>query len=111
MPKYHNKKVELYGTVFDSKGEGKRYLYLLSELRSGNISDLKLQVPYLLQEKFVDAEGKKVREINYIVDFEYIKDGKKYVEDFKGMRTKEYIIKSKLFRYKYRDIIFREVKA
>jgi len=111
MPKYNNRKVLLCGILFDSDGESKRYLYLRSELLKGNITDLALQVPYLLQEKFVDGEGKKVREIIYIPDFEYIKDGKKYVEDFKGVRTKEYIIKSKMFRYKYRDIIFREVKA
>ena len=39
------------------------------------------------------------RECSYIADFVYIKNGKIVVEDTKGVRTKEYIIKRKLMLY------------
>jgi hypothetical protein len=35
----------------------------------------------------------------YVADFVYTEDGKKVVEDTKGMRTKEYVIKRKLMLY------------
>jgi hypothetical protein len=36
------------------------------------------------------------RECSYIADFVYTEDGKQVVEDAKGFRTQEYIIKRKL---------------
>ena len=40
------------------------------------------------------------REISYRADFQYIdKDGNLVVEDVKGMRTKEYVLKRKMMLY------------
>jgi len=42
-------------------------------------------------------------------DFVYEENGKTVVEDVKGVRTRDYILKRKLFKYNYPDIQFREV--
>ena len=49
------------------------------------------------------------RAVTYIADFTYYEHGKKVVEDVKGMRTKDYIIKRKLLRWRYPEYEFREV--
>lgn len=41
------------------------------------------------------------RECSYKADFMYEENGKSVVEDVKGFRTKEYIIKRKLMLYQY----------
>ena len=63
-----------------------------------------------------EYDGKTIRAIDYIADFMYEEDGKRVVEDVKGIRTKDYIIKSKLFIKKYILELeyvneFRELKA
>lgn len=112
--KFHNKKTFIGGIKFDSKREAARYLQLLELQQHGLIKDLRLQPSFMLQPAFKDNEGVKVREVRYIADFQYIgHDGITHVEDVKGMRTKEYIIKSKWFRFLNKDHTnwcFREVK-
>ena len=49
------------------------------------------------------------RAVKYIADFVYIENGKTIVEDAKGFKTEKYIIKRKLFKYKYPECEFREV--
>jgi hypothetical protein len=39
------------------------------------------------------------REVSYVADFVYTQDGKTIVEDTKGFKTKDYIIKRKLMLY------------
>ena len=48
MNKYRNKKCVLDGIEFDSKKEMRRYSELKLLERAGEISDLKIQVPFLL---------------------------------------------------------------
>ena len=48
------------------------------------------------------------QECSYVADFVYMKDGKQVVEDTKGFKTKDYIIKRKLMLHKY-GILIREV--
>ena len=60
------------------------------------IKDLELQVKFEL----VPKNGKE-RAVNYKADFVYTENGKKVVEDCKGVRTKEYIIKRKLMLDRY----------
>ena len=96
--------------VYDSKKEYERWLTLQSLKKSGAISDLKRQVKYVLQPKFV-KDGKTIREIAYIADFEYVnhRTGKTVVEDVKGgkaTQTKEFLIKKKLLIYQYPEIEF-----
>ena len=44
MNKYHNKKTEVDGIIFDSKKEANRYIELKMLERAGKIHDLQLQV-------------------------------------------------------------------
>lgn len=94
--KYRAKKTKIDDIEFDSYMEAKRYRQLVTLEMAGEISDLVLQPKFRLMDSF-KYKGKTVRGINYIADFMYKEDGKLVVEDVKGARTKEYIIKSKLF--------------
>ena len=117
MNKYGNKKVEYLGEVFDSKRELYRYMDLKLLESCGAISDLRRQVKYELlpvqrekstkvykkgRKKGQPIEGKIIEKaVSYIADFVYrdTTTGKEVVEDTKGMRTKDYIIKRKLMLY------------
>lgn len=110
MSKYNNKKTIVDNIKFDSKAEAMRYKQL-KILQQGNfITDLKLQPKFELQAKYTNNKGEHVRAITYKADFTYFQDGKCVVEDVKGVETKEFKIKKKLFENKYRDIDFRLVK-
>lgn len=102
--KYHNKKVEYDGIKFDSVKEKNRYIGLKQLEKLGVIHNLELQKKYVLQPSF-KLNGKTIRSITYIADFVYIQDGVEIIEDVKGMRTKEYLLKKKLFEYKYQKDI------
>lgn len=94
--KYHNRKTARHGIPFDSKHEADRYDELRLLLKAGKIQDLKLQQTYKLVEAQRTPTGAAVRAVTYIADFVYTRDGKTIVEDAKGFRTKDYIIKKKL---------------
>lgn len=95
----------------DSKKEHNRAVQLRVMLRAGLISDLREQVSYeLIPAQYgtcgKDFKGKTVkvcleRAVHYIADFVYtdIETGQEVVEDTKGVRTKDYIIKRKLMLY------------
>ena len=106
--KYHNQKVEINGKKFDSKKESKDWLRLKSMEDSGLIKNLCCQVPFELQPKYVTRDGRKIRAITYVADFVYERDGAKYAQDSKGMRTDVYKMKRKMFEYKYPEYIFIE---
>ena len=106
--------------VFDSKKEYRRYLELKAMEEAEQISDLRRQVKYVLipAQREPDTIGKRggkikgkliERECSYIADFVY-KDnqGNTIVEDTKGMRTTEYVIKRKLMLY-LKNIRIKEV--
>lgn len=106
--KYNNTKIYAHNRYFDSKKEAKRATELILLEKSGKIKNLKFQVKYLLIDKFVDKMGNKHRKIEYVADFEYIKNNTIIVEDSKGFKTEVYKIKKKLLLSKYKDIIFIE---
>ena len=108
VTKYKNRKITVNGAVFDSKKEYIRYRELALLERAGQISDLKRQVKYeLIPSQRVN--GKVVeRACTYVADFVYTENGKTIVEDTKGFRTKDYIIKRKLMLY-VRGIQLQEV--
>lgn len=96
--KYHSKKVEVDGIKFDSKREAGRYMELKILLEAGEISDLELQKSYELIPSQKDENEKVIeRSCKYKADFVYKdKDGNTVVEDAKGKKTPEYVIKRKL---------------
>lgn len=108
--KYNAIPTVLDGIRFASKGEAHHYAELRLRERAGEISNLTLQPSFVLQEKFTDASGVKHRAIKYVGDFKYLENGRTVVEDFKGVETPAFKIKSKLFRALYRDIELRVVK-
>jgi hypothetical protein len=107
--KYHNKKTVIDGITFDSKKEAQYYAELKLLQRAGEITAFERQVRYELQPGFT-YQGQKVRPIHYIADFVVTyNNGQQEVVDCKGMRTKDYILKSKMFRFKFPMLKFVEV--
>jgi hypothetical protein len=107
MSKYHSRKVTRDGITFDSVKEAKRYQELLLLERAGAIQDLKRQVKFVLIPTQREPDTRGVRggiikgkvlelECSYVADFVYTENGKTVVEDTKGFRTKDYVIKRKL---------------
>lgn len=98
MNKYGARKISVGGLSFDSKHEFDRWCELSLLKRGKVITDLKRQVKFELIPAQYDENKKLVeRAVNYIADFTYTdENGQKVVEDAKGMKTKEYIIKRKL---------------
>lgn len=110
MSKYNSKKTVVDGQTFDSRKEANRYQELLLLERVGAIKNLSRQVKFvLIPSQRDEATGKVVeRECSYKADFVYEEDGKTIVEDVKGFRTKEYVIKRKLLLWRY-GLKIREV--
>lgn len=98
--KYGNKKVEVNGISFDSKKEARRWIELDAMQAAGQIRNLERQVKFeLIPSQRIDDKVVE-RAVNYVADFTYYdEDGRYVVEDTKGMKTKDYIIKRKLMLY------------
>lgn len=101
------------GITFDSRRELNRYIELKLLEKANKISELRRQIAFELipVQREPDTigvrggikKGKVIENaVKYIADFVYIdENGKTVVEDTKGFRTKEYIIKRKLMLYRY----------
>ena len=110
--KYYAQKSKIKGAVFASKKEAQRYAELQLLLKAGQICDLGRQVRFELipaQHETVERYGKNgqrlkdgkrciERGVDYVADFVYYDKelNRTVVEDAKGVRTKDYIIKRKL---------------
>lgn len=125
--KYRNKKVSFQGEEFDSKREMQRYLVLKDAESKGIIQNLQKQVNFELIPKIEEdvvihlktkdkIQRKTIQQpIVYRADFVYEKDGVMVVEDVKAsasMRAldKVFLLKEKLFRWKYGFSIKRVYK-
>ena len=122
--KYNNRKIIVDGITFDSKKEAGRYKELKILERAGIIQKLQRQVKYVLipaqyehtgevytkgNNKGKPKKGRLIeRECAYYADFVYNQNGETIVEDTKGVRTTEYVIKRKLMLYVH-DIRIKEV--
>lgn len=93
MSKYNNVRYEGYA----SKKEYRRAQELKLLERNHIISGLEEQARYELIPSQRDSNNKVLeRPVCYIADFQYLRDGVLVVEDTKGVKTKDYIIKRKL---------------
>lgn len=112
--KYHNRKITIDGMTFDSVREARRWRELKKLENAGEIHDLERQVKFLLlpPQREPDERGPRggvkkgkllEKSITYRADFVYIdtETGRKIVEDAKGVRTDEFIIKRKLMLWVY----------
>lgn len=111
--KYNARETTVYGITFDSKRESEVYLMLREKKRLGEIKSIDLQPTCTLLEGFLDNTGRAQKPITYTADFlvEY-DDGRREVIEVKGMRTRDYLLRKKLFLHMMRktDIVFREVR-
>lgn len=110
VSKYHSRKKEVDGFLFDSAAEAKRFQELRALASAKVIRKLELQPKFLLQEGFRDSTGKRHRPITYKADFRYVENGKVIVEDSKGFRTEAYRLKWKWAIKLNPDMEFREVR-
>lgn len=102
MMKYKSKKARCRaGHVHDSKKEAARCNRLQLLQRAGAISDLRIQQKYELIPAHKYEGMPDERGCSYIADFTYFKDGIFVIEDTKGYKTPEYVIKRKLVKQRY----------
>ena len=125
MSKYRSRKVTVDGVTYDSVKEYRRWRELCLLQKAGKITGLDRQVKFELipaQYRTVEtgerykrndlargirAGDPKTKEVCleqacvYIADFVYKQDGRQVVEDTKGVRTADYIIKRKLMLWRY----------
>ena len=131
-----HKKTIVDGITFDSKMESEYYKYLKEQKKLGVVKSFRLQPEYILQPKFFILNNKVVLEtdadykeknkerlkwnkehpdnkiniipaIKYISDFEVIyKDGSIKVIDPKGIKTADFKLKEKMFKFKYPHLDF-----
>lgn len=117
--KYHSRKITRNGITFDSVKEYRRFCELSLLEKAGAITDLKRQVEFVLipAQKEPDTIGKRggtikgktiEQKCSYVADFVYTENGETIVEDTKGFKTKDYIIKRKLMLWVH-GIKIREV--
>lgn len=106
------------GIVFDSKWESSVFQQLRQQVPEDHIHR---QVAFTLQPKFKSADGKAVREIQYIADFVLspklpdpdvvINNDETIVMDAKGHVTDIFKLKNKMFMFKYSAVIQQVKKA
>jgi hypothetical protein len=110
--KYRNKKTVSSGLKFDSKKEAKQYEKLKVLELIGEISDLQTQVKFSLIPSQYEGIGKRrkclERECSYVADFVFYRNGTLVVQDTKGFRTADYIMKRKLMLHVH-DIRIEEI--
>ena len=116
--KYGNRKVVRDGIKFDSEREAARFAELKVLRAMGKIRDLRLQANFTLVEGYTTIDGKRIKPMVYRADFVYERatepdrNGTVYwlreVEDAKGTKTKDYLLKKKLMQNKF-GITIREV--
>ena len=108
MSKYRNRAIGGYA----SAKEARRAQALKLLEKAGQIRNLREQVRFTLIPSQRRPDGIAERPVMYYSDFQYIeidKDGKEklIVEDCKGFRTKDYVLKRKMMLY-FHNISIRE---
>lgn len=108
--KYGNTRVNFDGKTFDSQKEANRYSELKFLEKLGKIKNLELQPRFELQSSF-RKNGQTYRSMVYIADFQYfdVDRNKIIIEDTKGFKTKEYLLKKKMFESRYPELEIEEI--
>lgn len=97
--KYHNVKTTVDGIEFDSKLEASRYKELKMLLKAGEIKSFNRQPSFLFESG-----------IRYRPDFiVWGLEGIPWVEDSKGKKTSDFVMKEKLWRDEYPDMELRVI--
>lgn len=117
--KYKNRRLKVGDERFDSIKEFRRWQDLLLLEDAGEITNLRRQVKYILipaqrEKETVTPRGRQIpgkvieRECFYVADFVYDQDGQTVVEDTKGFKTADYVVKRKLMLWVH-GIRIREI--
>lgn len=98
--KYRNEPTVIGNEKYRSKREARRHQDLLNLQTFGRISELRREVPFVLAPKVhIIGELRARPAVRYVADFIYItKDGRRVVEDAKGMSTPVYRLKKHLMK-------------
>ena len=114
--KYGAKRTMVDGIMFDSKAEAARYVFLKARLDAGEISHLELQPVFKLSNGtrpvLIKSKGyPNGRQVKYVADFAYFcpVENKRIIEDCKGFRTKEFILKKAFVEAQFPGVKIREV--
>ena len=94
---------------FDSTTEYKYWLHLIDMQEKGLITNLNRQKEFLLVPSFKDSYKNTVRQMVYISDFTFSKEGKEHIVDVKGSlynTTQEWKVKWKMCKYLYQDYVY-----
>ncbi len=99
VSKYRNRPCEVNGEKYRSRKEARRHQDLLLMVKSGDIGELRREVPFVLAPS-VSVQGRKRPELRYYADFHYWDANKQafVTEDAKGIRTEGYRIKRHLMK-------------
>lgn len=105
MPRFNQyiKKVEYNGIVFDSNEEKEYYLHLARDLEIGLIKDLQVHKSFELIPSYT-LNGKVIKAITYEADFVFfdVFNDIDRVIDVKGYADDVFLLKKKMFDYKFR---------
>ena len=108
--KYGAKSVTIDGHVFPSKRESEYYLVYKDMLKHREIVKLELQPKFTLIPSFKGRDGKTERSVCYTADFRLTyPDGRVVVVEVKGYKTRDYVLRRKMFKWFNRDVDFVEV--
>lgn len=109
--KYNNRKTVVDGITFASKAEARYYQELKLRKLAGDIQDFSLQPEFELLPSF-KKHGKRYQGMRYTADFKIThNDGSTEIIEVKGVRTRDYMLRMKLFNFTYRDLKFTEIRA
>ena len=89
--------VTVDGITFDSGLEAARWSRLLQLQSAKCIGELRRQVVFIIAPSVV-INGRKKPAMKYTADFVYMQNGKQVVEDVKGFKTKDYIMRRHLMK-------------
>ena len=104
------KKTIVNGIEFDSKTEADYYSLLLEREDRGEIHTLVLQPEFEILPSF-KMRKRTVRGMKYTPDFQYMIGDDVHIVEVKGYSRGEYLMRRKLFLWKYGDVcFFHEVK-
>jgi hypothetical protein len=108
--KYRAKKQVVDGITFASRAEARRYGELKILQQAGKVSDLQMQVPFVLAPAvLIRGANRKSPALRYVADFVFVRDGARVIEDVKGALTQAYRIKRHLMAVQ--GLHITEVKA
>ena len=108
--KFHAESREIDDHEFPSRKEASYYLLYRDMLKRGEIVKLELQPKFTLIPSFKGKDGKTEKSVNYTADFRLTyPDGHVVIVEVKGYKTRDYVIRRKLFKWQNKDIDFVEV--